>query len=172
MSKKIFHQSNMNNWGPSFWNTLHIIAYQTTKDVNGFLSLVKQIVEKLPCESCVKDGLLYIKNHPLKKYPLSPNGDDLSPFIWMCNFHNYVNKKLNKPEISWTDTYKKFQTQPCERCNQEASKTVQTNKFNSSTESIQRNNTLLYESNQEYEITFISNKNVQLAQRLNEKIKQ
>lgn len=175
----------MDNWGPSFWTTLHIIAYQTKKNINGFIPLVKQIVEKLPCESCVKDGLIYIKNHPLKKIALLPNGDDISPFVWMCDFHNYVNRKLNKPEITWTDAYERFHNQSCDHCGL-PTKTSQSNQFiptfNHSINLDKANNSDQSEKSsisaglsqpiQEYEIRFVSSKNNQLSQKLNAQIKQ
>ena len=190
----------MDNWGPAFWTTLHIIAYQTTKNVNTFIPIIKQIIEKLPCESCIKDGLLYIKTHPLKKIPLLPTGEDISPFVWMCDFHNYVNRKLNKSEITWTDAYERLKKTPCQHCgmpqetedqttkqrtftpNSDASSASSFNPSNPSSfnpsnpSSFNPSNPSSFNpsstSIDKYEIRFVSTKNTQLSQKLNAQIKQ
>nr|QBK90229.1 MAG: Erv1/Alr family disulfide (thiol) oxidoreductase [Pithovirus LCPAC102] len=148
-----------NNWGKSFWQTMHIISYNFISeiDINSFIPLITSIISKMPCKKCIIEAKQYIfinniKNITMKKI----NNKIITPFIWMCNFHNHVNIKLGKPTISWVLTYKKY-NEIYESCNEgciDKDSVINTvNNYNN------------------INITFVSKKNPNTANKLNEKIK-
>lgn len=91
--------------GKSSWTLLHSIAATypekpTTKeqaDMKLFLSLFAGFY---PCWFCGEDFQRYITKHE----PETKTQDDLGK--WLCEAHNDVNKKLNKPQFN-CDLWKK-----------------------------------------------------------------
>ncbi|RCK59511.1 Mitochondrial FAD-linked sulfhydryl oxidase ERV1 [Candida viswanathii] len=91
--------------GKSSWTILHSIAatypeQPTTKqqaDMKLFLSLFAGFY---PCWFCAEDFQRYIS----KNEPKTQTQDDLGK--WLCEAHNDVNKKLNKPQFN-CDLWKK-----------------------------------------------------------------
>lgn len=100
-----------NSWGHIYWEMIHTLGYNsiTLQNVNGFISLIKEIVNRMPCEKCIKHANKYIKKHNnIDMTKRLPDGKYLGPFIWTCEFHNYVNNELGKNTISWIITKKKY----------------------------------------------------------------
>ena len=95
------------HWGSLMWGYIHTICIinqdlpinvimQISKNT---LLLLKTI--KLPCDSCQKEfdnelNILFYKiNESL--------WDNMSLFYWSVDFHNKINKKLNKSIITYED---------------------------------------------------------------------
>ncbi|EMG48611.1 Mitochondrial FAD-linked sulfhydryl oxidase, putative [Candida maltosa Xu316] len=84
--------------GRSSWTLLHSIAatYPETpsnkqqQDMKSFLNLFAGFY---PCWFCAEDFQKYITKHE----PKTQTQDDLGK--WLCEAHNEVNRKINKPEF-------------------------------------------------------------------------
>ncbi len=81
-------------FGPGTWIATHVLALVSDQNEDyAFYSLyIYRMVHALPCGQCRKHGVRYID-----KYPVPKSG---SMFNWSIDFHNAVNKRLGKPEMS------------------------------------------------------------------------
>lgn len=96
-------------WGPSFWDTFHTIA--STYDDNPSKSIqeaTKQFIQSipifLPCKECQDHAFAFIKKSNLN----SVVSNKSAMFLFFFNFHNEVNKRLNKPVMSYKNAVKKY----------------------------------------------------------------
>jgi hypothetical protein len=71
------------------------------------IKIQKNIVEKLknlaliiPCEHCAKDYIEYINLNLFETLDLTQNN---VIFYWTVDFHNAINKKLNKQTLSYIE---------------------------------------------------------------------
>lgn len=95
--------------GSGYWVSWHISAarIKTHQDKVDFIRRFKSDVEGFPCGNCREDAVKYVKENPPEQYmnvkDAKTGGDiGISKYLWL--FHNYVNRKIGKKEISW-DTY-------------------------------------------------------------------
>jgi hypothetical protein len=108
MNKHLFDPQT---WGPHFWFFFHVFsnAYPNEPTVIESTTM-KQVVETipllLPCVACQRHALEYINSQKqyidwfvLKKVRLSV-------FFWQ--FHNHVNKFLNKPEFPYSSYFQYY----------------------------------------------------------------
>jgi len=98
--------------GPGSWNIIHRISFKarTRESQINFIELMKEICQGFPCTICRGHCVEYIKNHPLEEYvgvtmEINKELINLGMFIWSWKFHNVVNKRLNKPFMSWDTAY-------------------------------------------------------------------
>ena len=87
----------------SLWTFVHISTFlypenPTDEDKIHFLHLLNFISYILPCKKCKTD---YRKNIDLNDYPFLNSKKDL--IIFFINFHNKINKRLNKKEYSYEE---------------------------------------------------------------------
>ena len=87
--------------GRSTWNLLHTIATYypddpTIEQKTAMIQFIKGLAEFYPCSICRSDFYRSISTIDLNNVVL--NRESLSIFI--CNLHNEVNAKLNKPLFS------------------------------------------------------------------------
>lgn len=89
-------------FGNGTWITSHLIAAWSISNKNPaiFCNCFRFIVSELPCDECRKHATNYLNSHPPEH---SPNC-----FNWLWEFHNFVNKRLNKPEITLAEADKLF----------------------------------------------------------------
>jgi hypothetical protein len=90
-------------WGPATWKLLHTMVLRIDDNIttNQFIELkniILRILHNLPCPYCTSHALSYISVY---NYKGISNINDLRMFIF--NFHNSVNKRLNKPLISYEE---------------------------------------------------------------------
>jgi hypothetical protein len=98
-------------WGSAFWFTLHngsirypINASKLVADrMKGF---IRGIVYILPCPDCAAHATSFIEN-PNNNFDTICSGRE-NLFDFFCQFHNYVNKRYGKPEMSTADAYKLY----------------------------------------------------------------
>jgi hypothetical protein len=103
----------MNNkseyWGPHYWFFLHTITEIYPKYPNDvtrkkYYDLISNIPLFIPEE---KIGNSFAEL--LDKYPVSPYLDNRDSFRkWMHFIHNKINQKLDKKEISYANSRKKY----------------------------------------------------------------
>jgi len=99
---------NKEIWGNTIWYLFHTIAHKIKENEfnnikKDIIFLIKIICSTLPCPECSKDATdilnkINMDNISSKK--------ELKSFLY--NFHNYINKKLNKPIFLETDLDSKY----------------------------------------------------------------
>jgi hypothetical protein len=100
---------DINVWGPATWVFLHTITekvkeHEFDNQKNNLLSIIKKICSILPCPDCAQDATNILNQ---LNYNTINNKTDFKMYIFQ--FHNHINKKLNKPQenINILDKYKK-----------------------------------------------------------------
>ena len=95
---------NPEKFGPGTWNVLTIMALDanTYAKKMHFIHTLELILYKIPClDPCRKDATAYFRSHPPSAYwEIRLNGEDIGMFYYMVDFHNWVNRKLGKPQVS------------------------------------------------------------------------
>ena len=90
-------------FGQGTWRTLHVLGLDanTYAKKMTYIHTVELILSSIPChDPCRKDSLEYLQQNPLTNYwGLVAKGEDIGMFYWSVDFHNWVNRKLNKPEV-------------------------------------------------------------------------
>jgi hypothetical protein len=94
-------------WGPSVWNLFHTLAEklkpECESEIQPILFHFKQVCFNLPCNDCSKHATETLQNASLDKVKTREN---LKRFF--LEFHNLVNKKLNKPIFSQNECDKRY----------------------------------------------------------------
>jgi len=96
-------------WGNNIWYLFHSIAHKIKEDrfefhKNTLFFIVKTICATLPCPDCSKDATAMLNKMDLNSIK---NKNDLKLFLF--NFHNAVNAKLNKPQFDLATLDYKYQ---------------------------------------------------------------
>ena len=99
------HLTKPTVFGPGTWFCIHILARKAygEKRRDEYQNIVMIILSSLPCNTCRQHALDYIANNPISKapYKANDNGEDLTLFHWTWLFHNAVNRRLGKSQMSW-----------------------------------------------------------------------
>ncbi len=110
-TKKYTNSANPNVWGPAFWFSLHngalrypIQAAPLWKE--RMKHFILGIPVMVPCEKCSEHATAYLESKFYKIDEIVTSRSKLFEFFW--EFHNYVNRSLNKPEMSLEDAYKMY----------------------------------------------------------------
>ena len=96
------------NWGNNIWYLFHSIAHKIKEDrfefhKNNLFFIIKTICNTLPCPDCSKDATNMLNKID---YNSIKNKNDFKMFLF--NFHNAVNAKLNKPQFSYVSLDSKY----------------------------------------------------------------
>ncbi len=88
-------------WGPHQWNMLHTIAvaYPDQPDADrqkSSLNYLHSMCENLPCPGCSHHCNEYLQTHPPQV------GSNESFFAYTVDFHNEVNRRLQKEQWSYS----------------------------------------------------------------------
>ena len=101
--------------GPGTWNVIHRTSFkaQVPSLQQEFIKMMNLICEGFPCKVCSGHCTEYIRNNPMKDYTnmiieIDGKNINLGLFIWGWKFHNCVNKRINKPIMSWDTAYKLY----------------------------------------------------------------
>ena len=102
-------------WGPVTWRLLHMMVLKvnntiTPTQMTELKNIILRILSNLPCPYCTSHAISYIST---SNYKSIQNVSDLR--IFMFQFHNKVNQRLNKPLITYeqhTDIYCKLKLVP------------------------------------------------------------
>ena len=92
-----------NVWGPPTWQLLHCMVVKakdtmTPPQIQELKRMIERIVANLPCPICSTHAKSYFKtNH----FTHVDNLDKLRYFMFV--FHNNVNKRVNKPLITFEE---------------------------------------------------------------------
>lgn len=107
--EKIDNFSNPDIWGPAFWFTIHnganhypLTATPIVKErMKGF---ILGLPEMIPCRNCQEHARAHIEGSDLNKVCVGRS----SLFAYFVDFHNYVNKRYNKPMVSVEEAEKLY----------------------------------------------------------------
>jgi hypothetical protein len=103
----------MNNqlWGPITWTLFHVLIEKTKEDSMPYIKhilihIITIICKALPCPTCREHASTLLEKY--KHYQVLTSKTQLKN--WLLGFHNVVNKKLNKPEFTYSqlEYYKRF----------------------------------------------------------------
>jgi Erv1 / Alr family len=98
-------------WGPMYWYTLHTSAAQYPENPSNIVKKrtkdrILAIPYELPCPDCRCHAISYIQN---KKDELDKAVSDKENLVkFYVDFHNEVNKRLNKKEFTYEEALKKY----------------------------------------------------------------
>jgi hypothetical protein len=105
-------KSNINPklWGPYFWQTFHFAAFGYPKnpnssDISAYKTFYINFMKILPCDKCSVSSQEIINVDDLNKALISQE----TLIRWSYDFHDKVNKKLNKTSPSYETFKKQFQ---------------------------------------------------------------
>lgn len=95
-------------WGPSFWFTLHNGAAKYPVDASPYVIermkvYILGIPIMLPCEQCKVHATNYIEKNKDKLNQICCGRTSL--FQFFVDFHNIVNKRFNKPVLSYDQAW-------------------------------------------------------------------
>tara|TARA_B100000900_G_scaffold414467_1_gene441186 strand:+ start:3168 stop:3629 length:462 start_codon:yes stop_codon:yes gene_type:complete len=92
-------------WGNSVWYIFHSLAYKINEShfnevKDDFIYIIKTVCSNLPCPECSNDAM-----NELNKVQFNNIKSKEELKLLLFNFHNHINKKLNKPifELSKLD---------------------------------------------------------------------
>jgi hypothetical protein len=104
-----FHEHNLEYIGPGIWYVIHKTAITATDGakIDFFLTLLKVVVKNLglKCKNHAQD---YINQHPPNDYReiIDENtGERIGMFYWSWEFHNDVNLRLGKNQMTFEEAY-------------------------------------------------------------------
>jgi hypothetical protein len=91
----------MAEWGNITWVTLHSISTKIKisefeNNKNDVLNFVYLVITHLPCSICSKHGIKYLNDNNFSNIKVK---NELIVFLF--NFHNSINTRLNKPLKTW-----------------------------------------------------------------------
>jgi hypothetical protein len=88
--------------GPGIWFTIHTLAAnsRTDSEKEDVIRHIRKLQDRFPCLECKGHFGEYLSKHPPED-TLGGNEDAL--FLWTVNFHNAVNYRLKKPQVSYEE---------------------------------------------------------------------
>lgn len=100
---------NPSVWGPYYWNMLHFMSSTYDNNPNPSIkasmkNFIQSLPVILPCKECQDHAFHFIQSSNIEEVIKSRK--DL--FLFFFNFHNFVNKRLNKPLMDIKDALKKY----------------------------------------------------------------
>ena len=94
-------------WGPIIWTYFHTIAEKIKPEYESEIPLlyntIKNICSYLPCPDCSRHATMFLSK--VKKDRIRTK-NDLIRLLW--TFHNNVNQRLKKPEITLDECLNKY----------------------------------------------------------------
>ena len=109
VTKEYANPGNPDVWGPAFWFILHNGAINfpiksSTTWSERMKHFILGIPVMVPCEKCADHATAYLEANR-DNIDKAVSGR-MSLFAFYVDFHNFVNKRLDKKEMSLTEAYK------------------------------------------------------------------
>lgn len=102
--------------GPGYWKYFHTRAKNATTDkkIHEFIEDLNELRTTFPCKTCQKHINEYFDRHPISLFinKTDEKGNRIGMFEYMWLFHNEVNKRLNKPIVSFSDAIEMHSDNP------------------------------------------------------------
>lgn len=96
--------SDPRNFGPGLWSAIHTeaAAATTPERKKSFLDFIYRQTSMLKCQACRHHATKYLSENPPEDYLdlQDSEGRETGLFEWTWIFHNTVNRRLGKPEVS------------------------------------------------------------------------
>lgn len=88
--------------GPGIWFVIHTLTAEakTPEQKKDAIRHIRTLQSKFPCLECKGHFGSYLEKHPPEE---TINGSEDSLFVWSFNFHNAVNYRLKKAQVSLED---------------------------------------------------------------------
>lgn len=91
-------------WGPHLWSYMHYAAANypdkpTPKEIHAMMDWLCALPVTIPCDSCKSHYAKYIERHKPILHDICSSRDSL--FKFLVDIHNKVNKRNNKPEMTY-----------------------------------------------------------------------
>jgi hypothetical protein len=105
------NSGNPEVWGPAFWFSLHNGALRYPKQASPIWKermkhFIMGIPVMVPCEKCADHATAHLEDNWSNMDDIVSCRDNLFKFFW--EFHNLVNQRLGKPQMSLDDAYKLY----------------------------------------------------------------
>ena len=106
-------------WGRGVWYAMHRLGIECGHTINFevFAKAIPAIIASLPCEDCNKHANEYLRSHPITRRLMNIRDRRygiVGPYTWTWEFHNTVNQRKGKPQLSFDDSYRLYL--PDSRC--------------------------------------------------------
>jgi|NOAtaT_6_FD_contig_21_3224833_length_510_multi_4_in_0_out_0_1 hypothetical protein len=97
-------------FGPAFWFSFHTGAAHLPDTLSPISasrirSFIRGIPELVPCTECSEHSRAFIEENKARIDNFA-RGDDV--FKFYVDFHNYINRRLNKPLVSYEKAYEMY----------------------------------------------------------------
>jgi Erv1 / Alr family len=93
-------------WGVTTWTFLHTVAERwKNEDISLLMSTILLILTNTPCKQCSDDSKLYLENNLFTTDTIRTKNDLR---MYLFEFHNSVNIKLNKTKFEFKDVMKMY----------------------------------------------------------------
>lgn len=98
-------------WGPSYWFSLHTVAAHYPIQASPIVcenmkNRILAIPYEIPCEACRTHAFAFIDTNSKNLNEIVSGRHKLGKFF--CDFHNKVNLRYGKPQMSYEDVYKMY----------------------------------------------------------------
>ena len=95
-------------WGNTVWYLFHTLAYNIKESdfsevKTDFIYIIKTISSNLPCPECSSDAI-----YELEKVNFDNINSKEELKLLLFNFHNYINRKLQKSQFEYSELDKKY----------------------------------------------------------------
>lgn len=98
--------------GPGVWFAIHTkaIKAKTEQAKQEFVEFMVLLCTNFPCLQCRGHCTEYLKMYPIQEYwnDKDINGVDVGMFKWSWVFHNSVNLRTGKGDLSWNTAYNMY----------------------------------------------------------------
>ena len=96
-------KSKPSQFGPHYWYMLHTMSLNYPNDPTNFIKqkmkcFIEALPFLLPCKDCSEHAKEFLSNHAKDLNVALSSKESLFKFLWF--FHNHVNERLGKPQIS------------------------------------------------------------------------
>lgn len=97
-------------FGPAMWFTFHIGSAHLPEtlspiSVSRIKAFINGIPELVPCTECSEHARAFIEDNKSRIDNIK-RGDDV--FRFYVDFHNFVNRRLNKPQMTYEKAYEMY----------------------------------------------------------------
>lgn len=104
------HNINPKIWGRDMWNSMYFIAFSypdnpTQQDKINYRNYFEALSKVLPCETCRYHYSKLLNTYLLTDLVLESRENLIK---WLLNVNNDVNRRVNKPDITYDKIMKRY----------------------------------------------------------------
>lgn len=111
VTKNYDNTANPQVWGPAFWFILHNASARYPEKASpiameGMKGFILGMPYMIPCDNCSEHARAHIEKNYDRLNEICSGRDKLFTFFW--DFHNYVNKRYNKPIMGLQEAFNMY----------------------------------------------------------------